>query len=338
MYLMPETALYLAALTSVIGLGIFWAVKRFAHPARNFVLPICACLLGAVCVYGNPVVSNMDFRPTARRHVMHVARACNRELLGENAVVGIRICNWYTAGGDHARDFYLDIIAKNCDEDVDRYFEMFDGLVELPHLRESVSCNDEGDSLASWYLKGRLHLRGFFITSIAARSNSSLTFASPRISSRTQGFLQWNDEHVWRFEQQEGGDHMLVVVVAPHDWRKSTTDSLTIALTPHSPPEPELFPAHRIDLPSPNAPQDWTASTQSLWVTAVATSNYDDFLKSLKDNARVHEAIAGTLQRQNTDDLYVKLRRTDKAIRIYRSVENLGIGIQARGIGSTLRR
>lgn len=307
-YLYPETALFLATFVSLIGLSFAWIIKRLPRVWHTLSLSCGVCLLVFTTLYANDCLSDMDIRPVARRHNMHIVRACNRELLGENAVVGSRTASWYMSGGDHWRLIDADILWKQ-NEDIDGYFRLFDAFVETAGFAGSTH-NDDRDTFATWYLKKQLALKGFYIKAEDKQNQSCLMFASPSKSTRVSGFLQWNSEHVWRFDQLPNGNHTIITFSAPVTWQPNVTGLV---------PRPLYIP-----LPNPGtAPGSIEQMNNRLVVMLIASNQCDELIATLPQGTQVRDKISGSIERLDADALYAKLKREDQPIQFYRSEEHL---------------
>jgi hypothetical protein len=132
-------------------------------------------------------------------------------------VGGRSICLWYTSGGSYYGNVVADLIYPPdiSSLDVRKYFAEFDGVAEDPNGSWGTS-NKQIMALASWYLNGTLHLRGFFAGHHAPGPGEGYSYFTTSLEPK--GPVQawyWRDRTFYHFVEDTAGDSVLIALTGP---------------------------------------------------------------------------------------------------------------------------
>jgi hypothetical protein len=223
-YLIPEIMLYLTAVAVLALAGVRALATRLAWPGSNLIGGGSPVLLAGLLIGGIPWVSNVHVAAHPRLHEMELARAAGRSMLGPNALVGHRLARFYASGAAYSYLIEADLFWPTGREmDPKSYAGQFDALAE-DHFGSHISHNESGDTLASWYGKGTLDLRGFYF-SYAHSDLSYLLLAAGRRGD-LEGYGLLESGQVAYFHEKSDGDHVFIAAVCDSDVLSDATQSV----------------------------------------------------------------------------------------------------------------
>jgi len=250
-----------------------------------------------------------EFRKKIKRLL---ARACTREILGMNAVVGGRSGLEYISGGTHWYDVSSDLLwAEDLSGiDLKEYFSCFDAIADYPHM-SNYSRNDRHATISSWYAEGMLSLRGFFFTSNAG-SNFNIHFFTAEKAGPVAGYGYRSDGQLFRFNEEENGSFVFVSLMVPvsSTYQEISGKSVFFDL---------------LYLPNPEGPIEQVGKDVKTFLLN-AVLPYDDYLaerSELDPNIRVRDEIRGIITQVGIDTILKKLEQEDREVKSYSRIEDL---------------
>ena len=165
-YFIPEFMLYVCALAVCVVCGLDLIARKIGVDAERIFAFTSSTVLAGLLLFGIRWLSVAQFTLRPRVLEFDVARAAGRQMLGAQALVGARLARFYTNGGDLSYMLEPDLLWRKIGNlNVASYFGQFDGIAE-DSFSSSLTVNEERQSLASWYARGPLNLRGFYFSSL----------------------------------------------------------------------------------------------------------------------------------------------------------------------------
>jgi hypothetical protein len=146
-----------------------------------------------------------------------LARATSKAIVGDNATIGGRLGLWYISGAYRWYDISPDVMwYDNTRLDLRKYFSNFDYIVEHDYNADGV-INTPRENVATWYAKGVLQLKGFYIdsNSIATHLVNHFRFSTDP-GKAFAGFVH-RDRTLFRFDRQQDGAAGAVTAVCNED-------------------------------------------------------------------------------------------------------------------------
>lgn len=308
-YFTPELFVYLAGVITWITAAALWLVARVPSRWARFCL-VAAGLAGftGLTLRDKPSASGSVVRLTLNLDDIQLGRAAGREIVGPGAFVGAgNLGGWYTGGADQ---FYMVapevLYGPSFIIDPERYFARFDGVV-VDSLNSWATSNKERVTLTSLYVKGDLHLKGFWFDDNRGSTETELSWmmfaAKPGL---VRGYAM-RQHRMYRFDQAQGGDNVFFSAVCPmRDLRNNGTfeSYLTLLLPPAaSQDDPRFGP-------------DTTPVIRTLLVTK---EQFQRDVLNQSSRCEVRDQIAGRMVEVDSSAMLARLQATDNTIRFYRS-------------------
>jgi hypothetical protein len=147
-----------------------------------------------------------------------LARATSKTIVGDNTTIGGRLGLWYVSGAYRWYDISPDVLwSDNNHLDLQKYFSNFDYIVEHDFMADVVAINTPRENVATWYVKGLLQLKGFYIGPNATDINH---FRFSTDSGKVFAGVVHRDRTLLRFDQQQDGPAGVVTAVCNEDSKK----------------------------------------------------------------------------------------------------------------------
>jgi hypothetical protein len=145
-----------------------------------------------------------------------LARATSKAIVGNNATIGGQFGLWYVSGAYRWYGISDVMWYDNTPLDLQKYFSNFDYIVEHDYNADFV-INTPRENVATWYVKGVLQLKGFYIgsNSIATHLVNHFRF-SIEPGKAFAGFIH-RDRTLFRFDQQQDGPAGAITAVCNED-------------------------------------------------------------------------------------------------------------------------
>jgi hypothetical protein len=146
-----------------------------------------------------------------------LARATSKAIVGDNSTIGGRLGLWYVSGAYRWYDISSDVLWRdNTQLDLQRYLSNFDYIVEHDFMTDSV-INTPRENVTTWYVKGILKLKGFYIgsNSVAIQTLNHFRFSTDP-DKVFAGFVH-RDRKLFRFDQKQDGLAAAVTAVCYED-------------------------------------------------------------------------------------------------------------------------
>jgi hypothetical protein len=308
-YFTPELFVYLAGVITWMTAAALWLAARV--PSRLARLGLVAAGLAGftgLTLRDKPSASGNIVRFTLNLDDIELGRAAGREIVGPGALVGAgSLGGWYTGGADH---FYMVapevLYGPSFIIDPQRYFARFDGVV-VDSLNSWVTWNKERVTLTSLYVRGDLHLKGFWFDDNRANTETQLSWmmfaAKPGL---VRGYAL-HRQRMYRFDQAPDGDSVFFCAVCQmKDLRNNGKFESYLTLL--------LPPAAGQD--DPRSGPDTTLVIRTLLVSK------EQFQRDVLPQAtrcQVRDQIAGRMVEVDSGAMLARLQATDSTIRFYRS-------------------
>jgi hypothetical protein len=281
-YYMPELMLYYASIGLVICAIAHLSVRTFLakrHTVRALApvagAGLLVATLGTAGVFAAVDVSTLT---NPQRHEATVARAAGRSILGRNVLLGSRnAIMFYASGATHYFDVVPDLLmTSRPPDDLPGYFAGFDAIVEHPSFSD-WTWNENRESLISWYLKGLLRLRGFYLS--ATSIDLSYLLLNTGGAKKTQGYGRLEDGSVVRFLEGSDGAYRFVALRC-HGDRVGTLNIREILRADYGLPGT-----------APTKPSGWVV------VFVVPAKDLEDSRSRLPRRCLIHQEIPLSLER-----------------------------------------
>jgi hypothetical protein len=292
-YLIPEFAIYLAAVFIGSILAVNWLLARYKMTRAQELLPRFAAVVTALyLIFPCDIVQGafVSNHPTVQEG--EIARAAARSILGPHAKVASRIALWYASGGAWWHDVRLDLLADAPSyPDPLRYFASFDTAAE--HWQSSEASEGGAPTLTSLYSAGTLKLRGFYF----GETNPELRFVllAPERPPKMVGYFMQRSK-LSRFDEQSAGDYELrasVCTGAPGDaFNQLHKSGVSFAMLAH--PDRSVI-VHLVAKHGDPAPLPWLTSCKAMSTVrgTVAAADQSTLADSLRrDDPPIHFAAA----------------------------------------------
>ncbi|MCB9234389.1 MAG: hypothetical protein H6581_22235 [Bacteroidia bacterium] len=172
----------------------------------------------------NATALKREFSWKARTSEMDLARACTRQILGNEAKVAGKLGLWYIGGGAVWHDLTAEFLVR---EDLagweeKEYFARFDAIAEH-NARSNYSLSRQQKTISSCYADGTLHLRGFYATHNGfTDSDLSALLFSANSDSLVEGFAFPGQDEVLHLAPDPQGSMVFYSFVADldQDWQE----------------------------------------------------------------------------------------------------------------------
>jgi hypothetical protein len=316
-YFLPEVMIYFCGVATLAGLGVKFLAERAAPKLAQAVVPIF--FLGGSCwamQLGYPEYAHARVSRQALIPAMDIARACAKQLVGKDALIGGRIGLWYISGAQRWYDISADLLWKKDISVINlrEYFSRFDYIVEHDHM-SNTTVNSSLQSLPSWYVSGLLKLRGFFVADL--HPNMNFLIFSAHQQQQVAGYIVEKGK-VYRFGQRLNGNAVFISRVCKF----------------------ESWPAiNRFDLPLFNAiylpkgglrdsfqsilPQARPGDAQSAVVTSVLSAKEFALVRNRIDaECASLDTVYGDLEEVSVDKLMEEWRTTEQPMLFYQSIDD----------------
>jgi hypothetical protein len=311
-YFLPET---IVLFTSLAAMALFLAdraVRRLTPVPAGVIAALCAASLATIVLADHPFLRFSRLSVTPQTDEMHLARACSQRMIGQDALIGGRVCVWYAAGAHAWYDVSPDLFWNNrLPADIHDYFSHFDVLAENPHMADVV-LNPENASLGTWYADGTLDLRGFYLSSLNPHLCFLLFSTHPTPSIR--GFFCRDGRELFQFDQQPAGDFVFVTATM-----LAGNHSPYLAADTLIPPAAHALMVSAIGLPaghkfSPPVPE---GITEFLVSAICPRSNYEAWKQQWPATCVIRDEIPGRLVAQDAASVLAAFWKKDRPMVFY---------------------
>jgi hypothetical protein len=157
-----------------------------------------------------------------------LARATSKAIVGNNATIGGQFGLWYVSGAYRWYGISDVMWYDNTRLDLRKYFSNFDYIVEHDYSAD-FAINTPRENVATWYLKGVLQLKGFYLvansTAMQGTCTPVLHDCFPLVNhfrfstdpgKAFAGFVH-RDRTLFRFDQQQDGPAGAITAVCNED-------------------------------------------------------------------------------------------------------------------------
>ena len=213
-YFLPEMLFYMAGLALLLQTFFH---RFFKGNAKH--LGALTLLLPVVFQIPFGLLNFVDGLSIPKDNQMHLARACNKQIVGEKALVGGRMSAWYIGGANRWYEVSKDVLSKRDLSNVNlrAYFDRFDAIVETRHL-SNLTENAQNQSLPNWYLDGTLQLKGFYLSNDRSFQSelSSLVLSTDSLQNHALlGYGCKYNDNLYRYTVKPDGDHIFATFTKP---------------------------------------------------------------------------------------------------------------------------
>jgi len=312
LYVLPELVVYTTALILVGAAAITrllrWVGVRPAWADAGPVGAVAFCvLLGGARPIGGQV--RLPLPPNR----VAIARAANRQLVGDDLLIMNNVHAWYSGGG---REVFLDTAWGQRWEFFRRDLVTDDAT--LVFFSDWFGNQRKAVPFPHWYLDGHLSLRGFFLA--RERPSAKLdrvemlttVLVSPRPPERIAGYRLSDDGgQLQRFEADPDGLDVFLAVASTAPLQRLLPDLVLLPLPLENPAEEPL----------------------DLWVGICSWQQYQHHAAELSRLGMVREAVRGTLRLVDIGVLLAESQGRDQPIRFHRSLAEASAAREAAGDG-----
>ena len=306
-YYIPEIMIYMSGFTISLLWFVRWLCQRYVPKTdpNYFLAPLVILLL--FFIYRG-LDFNISVLPGPRTHSMQIARACGKEMIGENTLIGGQSSYWYTSGAVHWHDIFEDILWKSdiSDMNLKQYFGRYDAIVEGPHMADFTETKQK-TTISTCYADSTLFLKGFYLFNRNWGKDLSYLFFDPeKIPKPLVGYGITQDNLFYRFDENPNGDHLFISYIRPKKERYSDREEMAYGLL-------------SLDLPlKESASENNRKKIICLLISQKDFQKYKD--ESFPDYIIINE-IRGDIQTMDQSAFLDKLSKTDRTIRFYQSLE-----------------
>ena len=296
-YFIPEFMLY----EILICFILLYLFARLAHRLPRFVNIVPFVFASLVLMYSFTAVSEAVMRMdpiTTDKHIFEadLARACSKEIIGDNALVGGRLSIWYTGGTAYWHDIGPDLL-WNFDMDtisLCQYLQAYDAIADHAHMSK-MGDSEQGHTLTDFYLDDRLYMNGFYLS--YNDLDIPLFLFKTEQTDTLQGFVHTKNGDFYRFEEAVNGPFVFVTY-------RTSSDETYLRINNNSVIAKAFFLSH--DQTKPD-----------LGWMLMHTDTLNRRLKTFGNDMKIKDRIAGKLIPEDKYKLLEKLKKTDKLIKFY---------------------
>jgi hypothetical protein len=156
----------------------------------------------------------------------NLVRATSKAIVGNNATIGGQFGLWYVSGAYRWYGISEVMWYDNTRLDLQKYFSNFDYIVEQDYNADFV-INTPRENVATWYLKGVLQLKGFYLGSSLWVNHFRFSTDPGKVFA---GFVH-RDHTLFRFDQQQDGPAGAVTAVCNEDSKEIGEARVKFAVT-----------------------------------------------------------------------------------------------------------
>ena len=166
---------------------------------------------------------------------MFTARACGKQILGNNATVAGRLNVWFNSGAAHYYQISRHTINKIpvTNQTVQSVFQKFDAIAEYGQGSE-ISYRPDKYSLPQWYADGTLKLKGFYLSNnykavpYNKDDDACYLLFSSKPCAGVKGFMAYNNEAVSEYKQDSigSGNYFLSIILPDTSFHQPSFDSI----------------------------------------------------------------------------------------------------------------
>lgn len=314
-YYLPELMIFFCGLGLFASWSLAFVFSRLLRRPSAWITSVCFLMFfGWATELGYPEYAQAKVSSAPLVAPMDIARACARQMVGNNAFIAGRIGLWYISGAQGWFDPAPDVLWQHDISQIDLhdYFSQFDYVVEHDHM-SNVTVNARQESLPSWYVSGLLKLRGFFLSDLHDNMNFLLFSTTP--SAAMTGYI-FERNKVLRFDEEPAGRSVFLS-------RLCGFESWPPVNRFHLPRFSAIYlPKASRDGSTSMLPQARRGDPQAAVVSSVVTSEEFATLKPQLDTECTElETRYGSLAEQDISQLLNKWRRTEHPMTFYRSVD-----------------